>query len=291
MTLAIASDILKQVKSGDITRFAPSPSGYLHLGHCYSAIFAHHLAAASGQAMLLRIDDIDSTRCKPHFEDAIFSDLDFLGITYADQIRYQSQHLDASQAAITTLYEQDLIYPCYLSRRELSDLLSAPHLATNTDQMITPKQLEDRENSDMEPAWRLRMDHIRQHLQNLTAYDLIYGERVIDLGAIPDEVIARRDIGSSYLLSTVLDDHATGVTLVTRGDDLLHVVPVQRILQELLGLNQPRYAHHKLLLNADGERFAKRNNDLGIHHLRQQGMSNYDILHLMTNCRDNLPKK
>lgn len=288
MTITIAPELIRQVKAGDITRFAPSPSGFLHLGHCYSAMFTHHIAKASGHDMLLRIDDIDSTRCKPHFVDAIFADLDFLDIPYARPVQYQSQHLNRSRDAIRYLHEQDMIYPCYLSRREINHLLSAPHDATNTDQLINPHELEERENSDMEPAWRLRMDHIRQHLPMLTAHDLIHGQIDIDLDHIADEVIARRDIGSSYLLSTVLDDHHGGVTLVTRGDDLLHVVPVQRILQELLGLKPPRYAHHKLILNADGERFAKRNNDLGIHHMRQQGMSKNDILDIMTKCRDNL---
>ncbi|MGB2061760.1 MAG: tRNA glutamyl-Q(34) synthetase GluQRS [Candidatus Puniceispirillales bacterium] len=288
MNIAIAPEVLSQVKVGDITRFAPSPSGYLHLGHCYSAMFTHHIAAASGNKMLLRIDDIDSTRCKPHFIDAIFSDLDFLDIPYAQPVRNQSQHLDSSRDALRYLQEQDLIYPCYLSRREINDLLSAPHEATNTDQLINPQQREDRENSAMEPAWRLRMDHIRRHLPSLAAYDLIHGQIDIDLNAIADEVIARRDIGSSYLLSTVLDDHDTGITLITRGDDLLHVVPVQRILQELLGFNAPRYAHHKLIMDNDGDRFAKRNNALGIHHLRQKGMTRDEIIHAMTKCRDNL---
>lgn len=288
MTIDIPSELIRQVKTSDVTRFAPSPSGYLHLGHCYSAMFTHHIAVASGSPMLLRIDDIDSTRCKSHFVDAIFSDLEFLDITYAEPVRYQSQHLESSQEAIRTLYDQDMIYPCYLSRKELNQLLSAPHEATNTDQLINPIDLKARENSDMEPAWRLRMDNIRRHISNLSAYDLIHGQMEINLDTLPDEVIARRDIGSSYLLSTVLDDHATGVSLITRGDDLLHVVPVQRILQELLGITQPRYAHHKLIFNADGERFAKRNNDLGIHHLRQQGMNRNDVIALMTKCRDNL---
>jgi glutamyl-Q tRNA(Asp) synthetase len=288
MNIAIAPEVINQVKSGDITRFAPSPSGYLHLGHCYSAMFTHQIAAASGNKMLLRIDDIDSTRCKPHFVDAIFSDLDFLDIPYAQPVRYQSQHLESSRSALRYLHEQDMIYPCYLSRREINNLLSAPHEASNTDQLINPQQLEERENSDMEPAWRLRMDNIRRHLPSLTAYDLIHGQIDIDLNIIADDVIARRDIGSSYLLSTVLDDHETGISLITRGDDLLHVVPVQRILQELLGFKAPRYAHHKLILDAYGDRFAKRNNSLGIHHLRQQGVTRDEIINAMTKCRDNL---
>ena len=278
--------LLAPLKSSEITRFAPSPSGYLHLGHAFSAMFASSLAEASGGVMRLRIDDIDTTRCQDIYFDAIFEDLAFLGISYEEPVRYQSQHLIASRDALEYLKDQDLIYPCYLSRRELAELLSAPHQPSNTDQLITPNIRDEREADGKQPAWRLRMAGVRDRISEIEATDLIHGRVKIPLDTIGDEVIARRDIGTSYHLSTVLDDDAMEVSLVSRGYDLFDAIPIQRILQELLGITPPRYAHHELILNEQGQRLAKRENALSLRQMRQNGCDRDLILKMMTKCRN-----
>ena len=278
--------LLAPLKSSEITRFAPSPSGYLHLGHAFSAMFTSCLAEASGGVMRLRIDDIDTTRCQDIYFDAIFEDLAFLGISYEEPVRYQSQHLIASRDALEYLKDQDLIYPCYLSRRELAELLSAPHQPRNTDQLITPNIRDEREADGKQPAWRLRMAGVRDRISEIEAIDLIHGRVKIPLDTIGDEVIARRDIGTSYHLSTVLDDDAMEVSLVSRGYDLFDAIPIQRILQELLGITPPRYAHHELILNEQGQRLAKRENALSLRQMRQNGCDRDLILKMMTKCRN-----
>ena len=283
------SGLVKHLKTGEITRFAPSPSGYLHLGHLFSARFAMELAEASGGRARLRIDDIDTARCRKRYFAAIFEDLDFMGIGFDGAARYQSQHLKASRDALDALKAKGFIYPCYLSRRELAGLLSAPHLPHNTDQLIDAQQQTRRANQGDAPAWRLRMEAVRGKLRHLnaplTATDLLHGDLAIDLNKIGDEVIARRDIGTSYHLSTVLDDADMGITLVSRGADLLPAVPLQRILQELLGLPAPRYVHHQLLTGDDGARLAKRENALSLRQMRQNGLSRADIYAAMIKCR------
>ncbi len=282
--------LVAPLASGEVTRFAPSPSGYLHLGHAFSAMFASHLAAASGGVMRLRIDDIDTTRCREMYFDAIFEDLAFLEIPYAKPVRYQSEHLTASHEALEYLKNQDLIYPCYLSRRELAELLSAPHQPSNTDQLIAADIRHEREAEGNQPAWRLRMATLRDRVGAIEAMDLIHGRVSISLDHIGDEVIARRDIGTSYHLGTVLDDDAMGVTLVSRGYDLFDAIPIQRILQELLGLKPPRYAHHELIPNEHGQRLAKRENALSLRQMRQNGLDRGRILRMMTKCRNFIEK-
>ncbi len=288
MTLTddIIPPLLAPLASGEITRFAPSPSGYLHLGHAFSAMFASRLAASSGGEMCLRIDDIDKTRCRDIYFDAIFEDLAFLDISYQKPIRIQSQHLAASHKALKYLKDENLIYPCYLSRRELAELLSAPHHPSNTDQLIAAELRDEREAEGNQPAWRLRMATIRDQFKDIEAMDLIHGKVCISLDHIGDEVIARRDIGTSYHLSTVLDDDAMSVSLVSRGYDLFDAIPVQRILQELLGITPPRYAHHALIPNEHGQRLAKRENALSLRQMRQNGCDREAILRMMTKCRN-----
>ena len=279
------SALVKQLKTGEITRFAPSPSGYLHLGHVFSAQFAVELAESSDGKARLRIDDIDTTRCRKRYFGAIFEDLDFMGIGFDGAARYQSQHLNASRDALATLKAQGFIYPCYLSRRELAGLLSAPHLPENTDQLIDARQKESRAGQGDAPAWRLRMEAVRAQFPDINATDLLHGDIAIDLNSIGDEVIARRDIGTSYHLSTVLDDADMGISLVSRGADLLPSVPLQRILQELLGLPAPRYVHHQLLTDQSGARLAKRENALSLRQMRENGMRRADIYATMIKCR------
>jgi glutamyl-Q tRNA(Asp) synthetase len=260
-----------------ITRFAPSPSGYLHLGHAFSAFEARRLADSDGGEMRLRIEDIDAPRCDPRFEAAIRDDLAFLKIPWEGPVLVQSQRMDAYQHALDTLRKRDLIYPCHLARRQLDNLLSAPH-PRNTDRLIKTDEPPVQSDEDQQPAWRLRMDAIEPMLRGLDFTDNRIGSQPIDFTTIRDEVIARKDIATSYHLSVVVDDAASGVTLVTRGEDLLPSTALHRILQELLGLPETRWWHHPLITDKQGRRLAKRDNDLSLQNLRDQGHDRNAIL-------------
>ena len=270
-----------------ITRFAPSPSGALHLGHAFAALEARRLADAHGGEMRLRIEDIDSKRCHPRYVDGIYQDLRFLGIAWQGSVLVQSERMAAYQEALDRLKAKDLIYPCHLSRRQLDGLLTAPHgvsraavraAARNTDRLVAPKPSEV---ADQQPAWRLRIEAVEPLLRGLDYTDLRHGRRAVDFAAIGDEVIARRDIATSYHLSVVVDDAASGVTLVSRGEDLLPVTPIHRILQALLGLPETRWWHHGLITDEQGRRLAKRDAATAISQMRDQGMSRQDILDLL----------
>lgn len=265
-----------------VTRFAPSPTGMLHLGHLYSACFARTFADHHHGEMRLRIDDIDFTRCRPEYVDLIFDDLSFMGIAHEGEVLKQSERNARYLDALQFLKDRDYVYPCTLSRRELNALLSAPHGA---DQIIrnTDKLTQSRPSTTHETAWRLRMDHIS--FPSLTYVEVGVDGRAetveIDLSKLDDVVIARRDIGTSYHLSVVLDDHDSGVTVVTRGDDLAPATAIHRLLQCLLELKEIEWAHHALLLDNQGRRFAKRDESESIQQYRQKGYSREDILELM----------
>lgn len=253
-----------------ITRFAPSPSGLLHLGHAFSALEARRLADADGGEMRLRIEDIDTPRCDPVYDTAIREDLTFLNIPWDGEVMVQSTRMAAYQHALETLQQREFVYPCYLSRRQLNALLSAPH-PRNTDTLIDPDDASMQPEQGQQPAWRLRMEAIEPVLKGLDFTDLNHGGRKIDFSAIGDEVIARKDIATSYHLSVVVDDAAQGVTLVTRGEDLLASTPLHRIIQELLGLPETRWWHHAVMTDPGGRRLAKRDGDISIQELRQEG--------------------
>lgn len=270
-----------------VTRFAPSPTGHLHLGHIYAGLVARRHADQHEGEMHLRIEDIDHTRCKPEFAEAIHDDLEFMGIEWDGVVIYQSQRLPLYRKALDQLKARDLVYPCYLTRRELDHLLSAPHgPAANTDQLIDKGLEEERRGNGEEPAWRLRMEAIRPLVSGLAWTDLYHGSAEIDLDSLGDEVIARKDIGTSYHLAVVVDDAIQGVTVVTRGADLIASTPLHRVLQEILGLRETRWMHHELVQNSDGERLAKRLNSLSIRSLRLDGLTREAILALL----DSSPK-
>ena len=269
-----------------ITRFAPSPSGYLHIGHIYAAYEARRHADDNQGEMRLRLEDIDKTRCRPDYAEAILDDLNFMGIIWDGEVMVQTARMPDYKTALDTLKARELIYPCFLSRREVDDLLSAPHLPpTNTDTLIPDDLLAARQGQ--ESGWRLRMDAVRPLLAVMTDIsdfhytDAIHGRQPIDLSSIGDEIIARKDIGTSYHLAVVIDDAAQGVNLITRGNDLMASTPLHRILQLLLDLPEPTWLHHPLLLNDDGQRFAKRDNAISINRLRKDGMRCEDILDMI----------
>jgi glutamyl-Q tRNA(Asp) synthetase len=265
------------------TRFAPSPTGEIHLGHAFSACFA---AQAGGGQFTLRIDDIDHTRCKPAFTEQMFDDLAWLGLQWREPVRYQSDRFDVYQEALETLIDMELVYPCFLSRAEINALLSAPQdTGTVKDSMrdaIPDDERRRRENSGMAPAWRLHTSAALEKVGQLSWHDVASSEDVpIDMTDFGDVVIARKDIGTSYHLSVVIDDAMDDITLVTRAEDLKASTNLHRLLQELLGLSTPDYLHHRLLTDSNGRRLAKRDKSTSIATLRRDGHSADTILRMM----------
>lgn len=272
-----------------VTRFAPSPTGRLHLGHIFSARFARDMADAENGEMRLRIEDIDHTRCRPEFYAAIEEDLNFMGIAYDGAVMVQSDRMAIYQSHLEQLKDKGWIYPCHLTRRELDELLSAPHgeheraqVIANTDQLISKDDQAERESKGQLPAWRLRMEAIRPLVKNLDYHDHGLPPQYINLDQLGDEVIARKDIGTSYHLSVVIDDAETGVTHVTRGADLKAQTPLHRILQVLMDCPETIWAHHPLIGDENGKRLAKRADAQSIHSLRGQGLDRDGIIAAMS---------
>ena len=275
-----------------ITRFAPSPTGQLHLGHIYSALFARARADADGGKMLLRIDDIDHTRCRDEFRDGITDDLAFMGIKTDGPVMVQSDRLDRYQTALEDLKDRELVYPCFLSRRELDSLLSAPHgiqAPRNTDQNLSNDEAESRAAMGDAPAWRLRMDAVRPLAEGLYYTEEQQGALPLELDQLShiggDVVIARKDIGTSYHLSVVLDDADSGITHITRGNDLKDVTPLHRLLYHLLGLDVPIWCHHPLITDDAGKRLAKRDHARSIAQLRKAGMTAAQIQQILADMK------
>lgn len=265
------------------TRFAPSPTGYLHRGHAFSALTAFEAARAAGGRFVLRIEDIDVTRCRPEFEAAILEDLAWLGLTWETPVRRQSEHLDDYQAALARLETEGLLYRCFRTRREVAEAMaSAPHGAMEVfrGEALLPDE-EARRMAVGEPfAWRLSLDAAARKLGGFGGLSFLEeGEGVIavrpELGG--DVVLARKDVGVAYHLAVVVDDALQGITHVIRGRDLFDATHVQRLLQALLELPAPAYRHHRLLTGPDGRRFAKRDRAETLRSLREDGMSAADL--------------
>jgi glutamyl-Q tRNA(Asp) synthetase len=269
-----------------VTRFAPSPTGRLHLGHAYSALHASRLAADAGGRFLLRIEDIDRTRCKPAFEAGILEDLAWLGIKWEEPVWRQSERMPAYAEALATLAARDLLYPCFCTRtdiaREIAEAGRAPHgpegpVYPGTCRHLSKAERTARIAAGAPYAERLRMDRAVAAAGPLTFTDCEAGTLAVDGAPFGDVVLARKDVPASYHLAVVVDDAAQGVTLVSRGKDLLPATHVHRILQALLELPEPAYAHHRLLADAAGRRFAKRDKSLTIEALRRAGRSPNEV--------------
>ncbi|MEN8195633.1 MAG: tRNA glutamyl-Q(34) synthetase GluQRS [Pseudomonadota bacterium] len=263
-----------------VTRFAPSPTGRLHIGHAYSALFAAR--AAAGGRFLLRIEDIDLGRCRPEFEEGIYEDLAWLGLEWETPVRRQSDHFDDYRAALRKLDEDGLIYPCFCTRKDIQlEVEQAGQAPQGPDGVLYPGTclaLSDDERASLiaagEPhALRLDMAKAVDGAGPLTFEDRKHGRIEVEGLSCGDVVLARKDVPTSYHLAVTVDDAIQGVTLVTRGEDLLHATHIHRILQALLGLPAPEYWHHGLLTGADGKRFAKRDRSLTIQALREEGHS------------------
>ncbi|MBH68990.1 MAG: tRNA glutamyl-Q(34) synthetase GluQRS [Rhodospirillaceae bacterium] len=271
-----------------VTRFAPSPTGFLHLGHAYSALFSENLAKMSDGIFLVRFEDIDRDRCSPDFERAIIDDLSWLNLKWHGQIRRQSDHMVDYTNAVNKLKRLKLLYPCTLSRKELSEALSAPHPDTllpqnhntlvDTDKHISNQETQRRLRSGAPYALRLRMKSAIKMTGRMTWHDTEAGIQTAEPEIFGDIVIARKDIPTSYHLSVTVDDAIQGITTVTRGDDLFGATHVQRLLQELLELPTPNYCHHKIITDDTGKRLAKRNKANTLKSLRESGINREDIL-------------
>jgi glutamyl-Q tRNA(Asp) synthetase len=263
-----------------VTRFAPSPTGLLHLGHAYSALFAWRAARRAGGRFLLRIEDIDRGRCRPEFEAAIVDDLAWLGIDWDGPVRRQSDHFADYRAALDTLIAEELIYPCFCTRkdirREIEAIGGAPHGPDGPLYPGTCRGLDAGERAarmEAGDAYALRLDMARAVARagELTWHDRAKGDVKAEPARFGDVVLARKDTPTSYHLAVTIDDADQGVTLVTRGEDLFPSTHVHRLLQSLLGLDTPDYHHHRLLTDGDGKRFAKRDHAVTIRGLRESG--------------------
>lgn len=263
-----------------VTRFAPSPTGYLHRGHAYSALTAFAAAqACDGGRFLLRIEDIDHTRCRPQYEAAIYEDLAWLGLTWETPIRRQSDHMADYEAALRNLTERGLTYRCFRTRKEVAlAMAAAPHGALEVFHgAALPADEEARRLAAGEPfAWRLSLEAARRELggfDGLTFTDADTGLVQTDPAQGGDVLLTRKDIGVAYHLAVVVDDALQGVSEVIRGEDLFAATHVQRLLQALLGLPTPAYRHHRLLTGPDGKRYAKRDGAQTLRELRASGMT------------------
>jgi glutamyl-Q tRNA(Asp) synthetase len=266
-----------------MTRFAPSPTGRLHLGHAHAAIFAWRTARESGGRFLLRIEDIDPLRCRPEFTDAILEDLAWLGLDWDGEPLVQSRHLQDYAGSLAALSARGLLYPCFCTRaeiaREVAASAAAPHgpdgpLYPGTCRRLASADRAARIAAGAPHAWRLDMAAaLGAVAAGLSFAEAGEGRIACDPAQFGDAVLGRKDVPASYQLAVTQDDARQGVTLVTRGQDLKPATHLQRLLQALMGWPEPGYAHHALLLGPDGRRLAKRDRAATLADLRAAGHS------------------
>jgi glutamyl-Q tRNA(Asp) synthetase len=275
----------------ETTRFAPSPSGRLHLGHAHSALFAARAAGPGGAGgrFLLRIEDIDTARCRSEHEAAILEDLAWLGLAWEEPVRRQSEHPGDYAAALARLEVEGLLYPCFCTRRDIAEEIArsarAPHgpegpLYPGTCRRLAAKERTDRLAAGQPHALRLDVAAAASRTGPLSWHDAARGEIRATPEILGDVVLARRDIGTSYHLAVTVDDALQGITLVTRGEDLFDATHVHRLLQALLDLPVPRWHHHGLLADETGRRLAKRHDALSLAALREAGRTPAEVRRL-----------
>jgi glutamyl-Q tRNA(Asp) synthetase len=281
-------------------RFAPSPNGYLHLGHAYSALLNFDAARATGGRFLLRIEDIDAARCRSEFEAAIYQDLAWLGLSWETPVRRQSEHLAFYRDAVEKLSTRDLVYPAFESRAEIAKLVAQREAAGAwpRDPDGTPlypgtaKSLasdQRRRLIDRGAPYAVRLDMAaalgRAGALGWSEHGGGPGGETGQISARPEQwgdvILARKETPTSYHLSVVIDDALQGVTEVVRGQDMFHATSVHRLLQQLLGLPQPAYRHHRLLMNATGQKLSKSTDATGLRELRAAGATPADIRRLI----------
>lgn len=258
-----------------VTRFAPSPTGAMHLGNAFSALFGWQRAQANGGRFLLRIEDIDTTRCRPAHEAALIEDLRWLGVDWDGPVWRQSERLGVYAGALARLRGMGLAYPCFCTRADIAAAASAPHGPAGPIYPGKCRGLSDAERAARMAggghAWRLDVAAALAVTGRLWWHDAEAGRVAATPEAGGDIVVARKDIGTSYTLAVVVDDAAQGVTEVVRGRDLFEATHVQRLLQAVLGLPEPGYCHHRLIIDADGKRLAKRDGATTIREMREAG--------------------
>ena len=262
------------------TRFAPSPTGFLHLGHAYSALIGWHAAREVGGKFLLRIEDIDVGRCREEFLEAISEDLAWLGLDWDVPVRRQSAHFDDYRAALARLTDAGLIYPCFCTRRDIAaEVARADAAPQGEDGPLYPgicRHLSEADRTRRIAAgdsFALRLDVAKARARTgaLSWQDEERGKIAAAPESLGDVVLARKDVPTSYHLAVTVDDALQGVTLVTRGVDLFASTHIHRLLQALLDLPVPRYRHHALLTDPSGKRYAKRDKALTLRSLREAG--------------------
>jgi glutamyl-Q tRNA(Asp) synthetase len=264
-------------------RFAPSPNGELHLGHAFSALFAFHAANQAGGKFLLRIEDIDTTRCRRHFAGLLIEDLSLLGLRWPEPVRFQSRHLADYSEAQSRLVDQGLLYPCFCTRKiaeTSSSGLRDPDgalLYPGTCRALDPRARAARMTAGEAFHLRLDMAKAARHAAGLFFTDLGAGDVPADPQKWGDVVLVRKDIGTSYHIAVVVDDALQDVTHVTRGKDLFEATHIHRLLQALLGLPVPLYHHHPLIGDALGRKLSKSAGDRSLRSLREEGASPADI--------------
>ncbi|HWY62766.1 MAG TPA: tRNA glutamyl-Q(34) synthetase GluQRS [Rhizomicrobium sp.] len=275
-----------------VTRFAPSPTGYLHLGHAFAAMVAWE----NGDHFLLRIEDLDQGRAREEFVSAIFEDLNWLGLNWGEPVMRQSARMAAYRSALDILTRQGLVYPCFCTRKEIAEEIArareAPHLSDlaaprpgGDDGPIYPGTCRTLSRASRDEAiaagnpYVQRLDAAKAAAMTGPLTFTEYGKpRRADPLRFGDIVLARRDVPAAYHLAVVVDDAFQGVTLVTRGEDLLPATHVQRLLQTLLSMPEPHYAHHRLILDDQGRKFSKRDQAVTLRALRAAGVTPEDIL-------------
>jgi len=281
------------------TRFAPSPTGPLHLGHAYSAIIAHDFAKASGGEFIVRIEDLDQSRVRKKWDSQIFEDLEWLGLSWARPIMRQSERAEAYSNALDKLYYNQVIYPCYCTRRDISEAIAAPQggslILRSPDGIIYPGTCRHKTKTNTRPKDQaLRLDvaaaMVAHDLNDLKFIEIVApghsktininkNSNLIDI--IGDIAISRRDMAPAYHLAVVIDDMEQNITHVVRGEDLRPSTIIHVVLQRLLGLTTPFYIHHPLINDENGKRLAKRNDAKSISKFRSQGASPLDIRHMI----------
>lgn len=278
------------------TRFAPSPTGHLHIGHAWSALFSSVLAKTRRDEFILRIEDIDLGRSRPEYVTGIFEDLEWLGLEWPVPARRQSEHFVDYHNALRTLNARGLLYPCFCTRKEIADeaerSITAPHgpegaLYPGTCRNLSKVEQERRIASGEAYAMRINIEKaMKLAPKDLSWVDIYRGSQKATPGILGDVILSRKGISASYHLCVVVDDHLQGVTIVTRGEDLFYASHLHRLLQHLLRYDAPEWAHHPLLLDADGKRFAKRDNAVTLQSLRNAGKTPDDIIQMV---RESLP--
>ncbi len=268
------------------TRFAPSPTGLLHLGHVYAAVFARRRArSAAGGRFLLRLEDTDVVRCRPEYARAIIEDLTWLGLDWDGPVRVQSRHFPEYRTVLDTLRTRGLLFACFCSRSDIVRAATAPHgpegaIYPGTCRHLSLAEREDRIAAGEPHAWRLDTGRALAETGPLTFFEEGQGRLACDPLPFGDVVLGRRDAPVSYHLAVTHDDAVQGITVVTRGEELRAAAAVHRLLQALMGWPEPTYAHHKLLVDAQGKRLAKRDGAMGVRHLREAGLAPADIVAL-----------